>query len=180
MLHEVDPKEDLLRRIGDVSHIRLMQNMVLVATYVRPEKTVKGIILTANTRKEDEYQGKVGLVIAKGPLAFVNDGQNDFKGQDIALHEWISYRQSDGWQLIIRGAERNMAEAHGGWHCRMLQDIDIRAVISAPDDLLSPARRLRKCWKGRGMSRNYRARFVIYRQPTWKTMGLSNCCRTLG
>lgn len=136
MLHETDPKAELLAKIGNISHIRLMHNMVLVATYVRPNKTAGGILLTANTRKEDEYQGKVGLVIAKGPLAFKDDRQNEFHGQDVALHDWITYRQSDGWQLVLRGKTKNHEDAHGGWHCRMLQDIDIRAVISHPDDLL--------------------------------------------
>lgn len=136
MLHEIDPREDLLRKIGDISHIRLMSNQVLVATYVRPEKTKGGLILTAGTRKEDEWQGKIGLVIGRGPMAFVNDDRTDFKGQTVNVGEWIAYRQSDGWQLVLNGREKNTNEAHGGWHCRMLQDIDIRAVISSPDDLL--------------------------------------------
>lgn len=130
MHHADDPKTQLLATVGDISHIRLMHNQILVATYVRPEKTKGGLVLPDKVRKEDEYQGKVGLVIAKGPLAFVDDGATDFRGQDVAIGDWIAYRQSDGWQLVLKNA------TSGAQHCRMLQDIDVKAVLSSPDDLM--------------------------------------------
>jgi co-chaperonin GroES (HSP10) len=129
MFHEVDPRLDLQKRLGDISHIQLLHNQVLVATYVRPAKTRGGIILAESTRDEDKYQGKVGLVIAKGPLAFVDDARTDFKGQDVRVGDWIAYRMTDGWQF-------NMKATEGEIHCRMLQDVDIKAVISHPDDLI--------------------------------------------
>lgn len=136
MLHAVDPREDLLKKIGNLDHIDVFSNHVLVATYVRPTTTKSGLILTAQTRKEDEYQGKIGLVIKKGPLAFEDDDRNHFKGQNVEIGEWIAYRQSDGWQLKLGGSVKNFEEADGGWHCRMLQDIDIKMRVSHPDALL--------------------------------------------
>lgn len=135
MFHEVDPRKDLQDRIGSVDHVKLLHNQVLVATYIRPKKTSGGIWLTDDTRKEDEYQGKVGLVIAKGPLAFVDDDRNQFHGQNVEIGDWISYRQSDGWQLVLRGAPTT-ENPKGEHHCRMLQDIDIKAVLTSPDDLM--------------------------------------------
>lgn len=135
MLHEIDPRIDLQNRIGNIDHIQLLHNQVLVATYIRPEKTKGGLIIPQSTRDEDKHQGKVGLVIAKGPLAFVSDGQTDFKGQDVPIGKWISYRMSDGWQFVIKG-NATFDNPKGEWHCRMLQDIDVKAIISHPDDLI--------------------------------------------
>ena len=135
MLHEIDPRIDLQNRIGKLDHIRLLHNQVLVATYVRPEKTRGGIILAPSIRDEDKYQGKVGLVIAKGPMAFVDDSRTQFMGATVEISDWITYRMSDGWQMTIKG-NRTSDSPNGEYHCRMLQDIDIKAIISHPDDLI--------------------------------------------
>lgn len=122
MQHDTDPKAELLAQIGDLSGIELFHNQILVAVYIRPEKTKSGIILADVTRKEDEYQGKVGLVLKTGPLAFVDDTRNSFSGQSVKAGDWIAFRTSDGWQLKI-----------GGTLCRMLQDVDIKLRVPSPD-----------------------------------------------
>lgn len=140
MRHDVDPKHAILAAVGDLSHIRLLHNQVLVATYIRPKATKGGILLPDSTRQEDEYQGKVGLVLRKGPLAFQDDATNAFHGQDVYVGDWIAYRQSDGWQVVLRGDSAGTAAPEswrkGEYHCRMLQDIDIKAVLTTPDDLI--------------------------------------------
>jgi co-chaperonin GroES (HSP10) len=135
MLHEIDPRITTRARIGDIGHISVLHNQVLVATYLRPDKTVGGIILPGSAKKEDEYQGKVGLVIAKGPLAFVDDDRTQFGGQDINVGDWVAYRMSDGWQLTLKG-RATADNPKGEHHCRMLHDVDIKLVVSHPDDLL--------------------------------------------
>jgi co-chaperonin GroES (HSP10) len=125
MIHAVDPRNELIESIGDISGIKIYNNWILVAVYKRPEKTAGGIILTDNTRKEDEYQGKVGLVLKKGPIAFVDDEKTSFNGQDVELGEWIAFRVSDGWSLEVNGVM-----------CRMLQDTQIRMSIPSPDVIL--------------------------------------------
>lgn len=120
--HVTDPAADLAAAVGDLSGVELFHNQILVATYKRPEKTAGGIFLTDNARKEDEYQGKVGLVLKKGPLAFVDDASVKFNGQDVAIGDWITYRASDGWALTINGV-----------HCRMVEDSHIRMRVAAPD-----------------------------------------------
>jgi co-chaperonin GroES (HSP10) len=135
MRHDVDPRIDLFRKVGKIDHIRLLHNQVLVATYIRPEMTKGGLILPQSARDEDKHQGKVGLVIAKGPLAFQDDATTKFQGQDVQVGDWIAYRMSDGWQFTIRGnpAPDNPKGEH---HCRMLMDIDVKAVLTGPDDVL--------------------------------------------
>jgi len=122
MTHTVDPVNELRESVGDLSGIKIYNNWILCAIYKRPEKTASGIILTDNTRKEDEYQGKVGLVLKKGPLAFVDDETTTFQEQNVNIGEWIVFRSSDGWSLTVNGVL-----------CRMMQDIQIRMAIPSPD-----------------------------------------------
>ena len=128
MEHEVDPKEALLAALGDLSHIRLFSAQVLLAIYERPQKTKGGLFLPDNIRREDIYQGKVGLVVAKGPAAFKDDDRTQFHGQDVQIGEWVGYRVQDGWSLQVNGP-------NGAVHCRMLEDVNIKAAFTHPDDI---------------------------------------------
>ena len=121
MAHTVDPVNELRDSVGDISGVKIYNNWILCAVYKRPEKTASGIILTDNTRKEDEYQGKVGLVLKKGPLAFVDDENTTFQEQNVNVGDWIVFRSSDGWSLNVNGTL-----------CRMMHDIQIRMTISSP------------------------------------------------
>ena len=62
MDHDVDPKEKLLSELGDLSQVEIFNNQVLVAVYIRPNKTKSGLYLSDKTTDEDRYQGKVGLL----------------------------------------------------------------------------------------------------------------------
>lgn len=122
MVHEKDPKAELLSAVGDLSQIEIMHNQILVAVYIRPEKTKSGIYLTSNTRDEDRYQGKAGLVLKKGPLAFVDDDANKFHGQNVEVGDWVFYRVSDGFQVMINGRL-----------CRLLEEVHVKGKIPSPD-----------------------------------------------
>ena len=78
--------------------------------------------LPDQTVKEDEFQGKAGLVLKKGPLAFVSDENYDFKGQDVQPGDWVAIWVSDGRKIAVNGVP-----------CRMVEDRHIRLKISAPD-----------------------------------------------
>lgn len=79
MVHDRDPKEVIYETLGGAEKfLETMGDKVLVATYMRPEKTASGIILPENTREEDRFQGKVGLVIEVGPVAFTDDETHKF------------------------------------------------------------------------------------------------------
>jgi co-chaperonin GroES (HSP10) len=124
MLHTVDPVREILKKIGDLSKFEVMHNDVLIGIYERPEKTQGGILLTDKTRQEDEYQGKAGLVLKKGPLAFVSDENYDFKGQDVKPGDWVAIWISDGRKIKINDQL-----------CRMVEDRYIRLKIPAPDQV---------------------------------------------
>jgi len=122
MMHEVDPKQKILEEIGDVSKFEVFNNQILVAVYIRPQKTKSGIYLSDKTTDEDRYQSKIGLVIAKGPDAFKDEAGEWFKGVDINVHDWVVFRPSDGWNVTVNGVL-----------CRMMQDVQVRARVTHPD-----------------------------------------------
>lgn len=102
--------------------ITIFHNQMLIGVYIRPEKTKGGIIMTQATLDEDKWQGKVGLVLKKGPLAFKDDARNNFGGQTVELGDWVMYRVSEAPAISINGV-----------HCRLLEDIHVRGVISTPE-----------------------------------------------
>ena len=73
-------RQEILDKCGNTDGIDVLHNQILVAIYIRPEVTQGGIYLADQTIKEDEYQGKCGLVLKSGPLAFKSDDRNDFAG----------------------------------------------------------------------------------------------------
>ncbi len=98
---------------------------ILVALYQRPEKTDGGVFLTDKMRGEDIYQGKSGLVIKMGPLAFHDEPAYSppitwpVKPK---IGDWILFRASDGWPLII-----------GEQHCRIVNERGVRMILNRPD-----------------------------------------------
>jgi len=122
MYHAVDPREQLIRAIGDLSKIKVFNNHILCAVYKRPEKLASGLHLPDQVRKEDDFQGKVALVLKKGPLAFVDDDRTAFGGQNVEVGDWVVVRSSDGWKLNINGHL-----------CHMIQDVQIKLAIPEPD-----------------------------------------------
>lgn len=127
-LHTVDPVRALKAKVGDLSKLEVFHNKILVAIYQRPESLDLGggkkLFLSDQTRKEDEWQGKVSLVMKLGPLAFKDDAHNKFEGQQVAPDEWIASRPSDGWSLKVNGVP-----------CRMLEEVHIQARLNHPDDV---------------------------------------------
>lgn len=122
MEHETDPAENIRKEMGDISDIEIFHNHVLVAVYIRPEKTKSGLYLSSQTRDEDKYQGKVGLIIKKGADAFIDESGKWFKGVNLDVGDWIYFRPSDGWQITVHGQL-----------CRILDDTDVRGRIPTPD-----------------------------------------------
>lgn len=121
-LHRHDPAEEIRTKVGDFSKVEVLHNQILVGIYIRPEKTAGGIYLSDTTRGEDKYQGKVGLVLKKGPLAFVDDAHNKFHGQDVKPGDWVFFRVSDGFSFMLNGHL-----------CRLLEEVHIKGIIPAPE-----------------------------------------------
>ena len=124
MDHSLDPKQQLLERLGDLSGVQLLNNQILCAVYIRPPKTKSGIHLPDRTIDEDRYQGKVGLLVDMGPSAFNDDNGQWFNDIQFNLHDWLVFRPSDGWSITVNGVL-----------CRMMTDVQVKARIASPDQV---------------------------------------------
>jgi co-chaperonin GroES (HSP10) len=126
--HEEDPRQSIINRLPDLTNFEVFTNRVLLAAYIRPEKTKGGIIINTS---EDQYQGKAFLVLKTGPLAFENDDRYNFGGQSVKVGDWVMLRNSDGLSMgiIENGATNNTQYVR----CRIVQDVQIQAVIPHPD-----------------------------------------------
>lgn len=134
-IHKADPKQEIWKKVGKLDWLKVRSNQILVGVYERPKEAVYGTLklhLADKTTEEDRYQGKVGLVLKMGPLAFKDDPADNVKflPEDICkVGDWIVFRASDGWQMTLTGDGSNAQL------CRMFVESDIRAVITSPDQV---------------------------------------------
>jgi co-chaperonin GroES (HSP10) len=125
MSHDIEPKKKILDEIGDLSTFELFNNQVLVAVYIRPNRTKSGIYLSDQTTDEDKYQSKVGLVLKRGPSAFDASVEDDwFKDMAINDGDWVVFRPSDGWGITVHNVM-----------CRVLVDTAIKGRVVTPDEV---------------------------------------------
>lgn len=116
-------KEELIAKIGKLAHFDIFNTQILVAKYVRPNKTKGGIIVTETTRQEDVWQGKVGLIVAVGHRAFDDPEAKWFPGgSEIGLHDWVLYRASSGLDMKVNGVD-----------CKLLKDEAVLGRVADPD-----------------------------------------------
>jgi co-chaperonin GroES (HSP10) len=123
MAHDIDPAEAIWKAIGSAEDdIEIFNHQVLVAVYIRPDKTKSGIYLTGQTRDEDRFQGKCGMILMKGEYAFEGDGKWFSGGETFSEGDWVFFRPSDGWSITINGVL-----------CRILDDTSVRGRTKRPD-----------------------------------------------
>lgn len=122
MVHAESPAKVLMDQLGDIESVEIFNNQVLVAIYIRPTKTKSGILLPDTHVDEDKYQGKVGLVIKKGPSAFIDEDNKWFQGVNVEVNDWVIFRPSDGWSISVNNTL-----------CRILDDTAVRGKVDAPD-----------------------------------------------
>lgn len=121
-----DQKQAILKHLGrTIEDATVSGNRIWVATYIRPEKTKGGIYVTPNEVNESKWQSKVGFVLKKGPLAFVDElheGGTKFCGFNPKLGEWVHYRVADG-------AEKGFCNVH----IREFPDVLISGTVAHPE-----------------------------------------------
>lgn len=121
-----DAAKAIMEKVGPyLDDIDVMWNSVLLATYIRPEKTKGGIIRPQDNVQEDVFQGKVGLVLKLGSHAYVDDEDDSFRGQKVNVGEWCVYKIGDAWSLNINS-----------YPCRMIRDSGIRLRVKDPNIIL--------------------------------------------
>ena len=106
-----DPKSSIMKTVGDLSKEEVLYDLLLVGTFIRSERTSGGIIRPMDNIKEDEYQGKVGLVLKCGP---------DTEGFNVG--DWVVYSIKDCWSVSINN-----------YPCRMVPFDRVRMKISTPE-----------------------------------------------
>lgn len=116
-----DPKKDILKCVGDLKGVKVKWNLVLVATYIRSETTKGGIIRPDMNVAEDEWQGKVGLVLKLGSMAYQDDAENNFQDERVEPGEWAVYHVGDARSINVNG-----------YPCRLIKDSSIRMVVDDP------------------------------------------------
>lgn len=112
------------KAVGDISGIIIAPTEILTGTYVRPEKTAGGLYLAESTRREDEYQGKVSLVLAVGAAAFEDDPATNtsFHGFKPKVGDWVICRVAYGFMMNINKHP-----------CRVILDKHVSGIIPRPD-----------------------------------------------
>jgi len=114
-----DPKVALITALGDISREEVLSDLVLIAIYIRPEKTSGGIIRPVDNIKEDEFQGKVGLVVKRGPQA--TEYEDDTR-PTCDIGDWVVYSIKDGWSVTVNDVA-----------CRIIPYSRLRMRISSPE-----------------------------------------------
>jgi co-chaperonin GroES (HSP10) len=119
-----DPKKDILDFFRDiVPKLHPAGNEVIVATYLRPEKTKGGIYRPDANKEEDIWQGKVGLLVKLGPEAFVDSVDYTFHEESrYKVGDWVYYVPTNAWSLPCCG-----------FPCRQMKDTNIKGRLDDPE-----------------------------------------------
>lgn len=113
-----DPRQFLLDRCALwTPHCVIMQNLVCCAVYYLPLFDIlpngQRWYRADKTHDEAIWQGKVGLVVGKGPLAFVDEPGINFHGQNVEIGEWVQWDIHDARQgTIDRISVRYVKDVH--------------------------------------------------------------------
>lgn len=127
-------RQEIIDKLGDLSHANVAQNEFLMAIYIRSNRTPSGLYMTDKSVKEDVYQGKVGLVVKIGDACkFVRTDEATGRsyGVPVKLHDWVVVRPSDTWALEINAKPKVLAK-EDFLVCRLVYDDMVRMVVEYP------------------------------------------------
>ncbi|HWG71257.1 MAG TPA: hypothetical protein VN692_17705 [Steroidobacteraceae bacterium] len=129
VLHDRDPREDIREDVGAVTDtIDPLGAGVLIVMYERGKgkgeaKTAGGIILANKTLDEDKYQGKAGLVMKLGPIAFTDDASHQWGDRVPRVGDWVMVNVGDSFAFDLPGDRR----------ARIVEDVNVKAILRHPD-----------------------------------------------
>lgn len=101
---------------------------VLLAMYDRAGKRTAGGIIIADNNREDQFQGKVGLVLGLGPMCSdeLSPGYSEwFGGNPPKTGDWVAVSVRDGVSILI-----------GKTMCRLVEWKFLRLQTLAPDTVM--------------------------------------------
>jgi len=129
VLHDRDPREDIREDVGAVTDtIDPLGAGVLIVMYERGKgkgeaKTAGGIILANKTLDEDKYQGKAGLVMKLGPIAFTDDASHQWGDRVPRVGDWVMVNVGDSFAFDLPGDRRAC----------IVEDVNVKAILRHPD-----------------------------------------------
>lgn len=135
IVHDVDPKEQILAECQEMlADFRLRPTDVMLVMYQR-DKTGDVIQLAAtglylpnsakSTVAEDAYQGKIGLVIKVGSLAFTTDDD----------HRWGDFVPKLGDWVVINVGDTFSFDLPNGRRARCVDENLVRLIVPRPDSV---------------------------------------------
>lgn len=131
VVHKTDPKQDILDDIGDVAKaFQPVGAGVLIVMYERGKqkdgemaRTAGGLFIpetAGGVLKEDKYQGKVGLVMSLGPIAFKEDSNHHWGNSIPKIGDWIMISVGDTYSFDLPGDRR----------ARIVEDVNVKCIVS--------------------------------------------------
>jgi len=120
-----DPQQVVLDRILPlIEGLHLYRNEVLVVTAPNRAKSKGGIIFVDKTQREQRFQGKIGLVVALGEIAFNDKDIWPNEETRPVVGTWVFFRTADTSECAI-----------GGYSCRFIDDDKIRGCCPNVDSI---------------------------------------------
>ena len=116
----VQEDESLIEKLPDPTGYR-----ILILPFSPKQKTKGGIYLADSVLEKERIGTNVGFVVALGPDAY-RDGNKFPEGAWCQERDWVIFGRYAGARLKIEGGE-----------LRLLNDDEILAVVSNPEDIQS-------------------------------------------
>lgn len=132
VVHKTDPKQDILDDVGHlIPSFNPICDQVLLVMYERGKqkngdlaKTEGGIYLpngTTGALAEDKWQGKVGLVVAMGPIAFTEDDNHKWGKVVPKIGDWVMISIGDSYSFDLPGDRR----------ARQVSDASVKLILKS-------------------------------------------------
>ena len=137
VVHKTDPKQDILDDVGHlIEFFQPVGDQVLLVMYERAKQKGGGDVTTAGgiivpqgatgLLAEDKWQGKAGLVVAMGPIAFTEDDNHKWGHAVPKVGDWVMISIGDSYSFDLPGDRR----------ARQVSDASIKVIIQ-PEALQS-------------------------------------------
>lgn len=131
IVHPTSPRDDIMEDVGHLlKDFQVMAARVLVVVYERGKQKGRGDVKSAggliipdtgslSAMGNDKWQGKVGLVVGMGPLAFKEDANHKWGDNIPKIGDWVMYDVGNTSPFDLPGDRR----------ARYVEDVHIDAVV---------------------------------------------------
>lgn len=115
--------KEMLKTVLD--GVQMLGQDVLVATYIESEITKGGIWKPDQSKMENLFQGRVGLVLKTGATAFkYTSGGYAWEGVAPKVDDWVLLRFADAWEMHLAGVS-----------CRVVNSDAVRGIVTDPEQV---------------------------------------------